>query len=357
MPLPSFVVVGSAVATGAALGWVGFHRYSKAPPPRHQAKQRAVYSFGYGQYGQLMQGSESDSYVPRKVAFDRPVSQIRASSKTSALLTLDEGEVWTCGFGKHNALGFPSTKDATVPVRVPLSGTGKSLCLSEFGGAVVDSNGVLSTWGRNWQGENGQGGKTGGLEPVEHDCKVVSVARGRQHLVFADERGAVYSCGSAQDGALGVATNQASVAVPAKVGHTSTSLPLPPVTQVACGRDFTFALTGRGQLYSWGRNRWGQLGLGGEGADVQRVPKLVPNLPEIKQVECGENFTACVAANGDVYVCGNAADGQLGNGTSRAADATTFQRVGALPGPVAQVSCGGGHLACVLQDGRLFLWG
>ncbi|KAH9262971.1 hypothetical protein BASA82_000007, partial [Batrachochytrium salamandrivorans] len=115
MPLPSSLVVGSAVATGAALGWIGLRlrRTSDAPPPRHsrQAKQRAVYSFGYGQYGQLMLGSESDSYAPRKVAFDRPVSQVRASSKTSALLTLEEGEVWTCGYGKNHALGFPSAKD------------------------------------------------------------------------------------------------------------------------------------------------------------------------------------------------------------------------------------------------------
>ncbi|KAH9261526.1 hypothetical protein BASA81_000182 [Batrachochytrium salamandrivorans] len=275
-----------------------------------------------------MLGSESDSYAPRKVAFDRPVSQVRASSKTSALLTLEEGEVWTCGYGKNHALGFPSAKD----VNGARSGTifwqqpRQEVVSERIWGRRRGQQWGVEHVGRNWQWENGQDGKTGGPEPVEHNCKVVSVARGRQHLVFADEQGAVYSCGSTQDGALGFSTTAASVAVPVK-------------------------------LYSWGRNRWGQLGLGGEG-DVQRLPKLVSNLPEIKQVECGENFTACVTANGDLYVCGNAARGATWERDQPSRPTPPrFSEVGALPGPVAQVSCGGGHIACVLQDGRLFIWG
>ena len=45
------------------------------------------------------------------------------------------------------------------------------------------------------------------------------------------------------------------------------------VRHIACGHNHTMALTERGQLYSWGDDRHGQLGLGPTNLQPVRMPK------------------------------------------------------------------------------------
>ena len=47
------------------------------------------------------------------------------------------------------------------------------------------------------------------------------------------------------------------------------------VRHISCGHSHTMALTERGQLYSWGDDRHGQLGLGPTNLEPVRMPKLV----------------------------------------------------------------------------------
>ena len=45
------------------------------------------------------------------------------------------------------------------------------------------------------------------------------------------------------------------------------------VRHISCGHNHTMALTERGQLYSWGDDRHGQLGLGPTNLEPVRLPK------------------------------------------------------------------------------------
>ena len=51
------------------------------------------------------------------------------------------------------------------------------------------------------------------------------------------------------------------------------SLLLTQVTEVQCGHSFSVVLLTGGQLYSWGDNTYGQLGLGGKDYKSHRIPK------------------------------------------------------------------------------------
>lgn len=71
-----------------------------------------------------------------------------------------------------------------------------------------------------------------------------------------------------------------------------------PIVDVGCGTEFTVALDSSGQLWSWGCNYYGKLGLGkGEGRDDGdgrgvMVPQLVEGLPPsctINALCCGTN--------------------------------------------------------------------
>jgi len=47
------------------------------------------------------------------------------------------------------------------------------------------------------------------------------------------------------------------------------------IRHVSCGHNHTVVLTERGQLYSWGDDRYGQLGLGPTDLQPVRMPKYV----------------------------------------------------------------------------------
>jgi len=321
-------------------------------------KRLSVYTFGYNQYGQLMLGDETDAFNPRRVNFPEPIAAVRASSKTSALLTA-RGLVYTAGCGMDGRLGtgitIPplSAPDQTNPMRVPNLDNIVDLDLGEFGGAALRSDGRLFTWGRSWGGENGHKDQSPGFpELVVHDNRVKQVARGRQHLVFVDDAGAVYSCGVGREGALGLGS-LSNVSMPTKVQGALANVR---VSKVACGRDSTFALSEDGRLFSWGNDDFGTLGVGKVERRVSE-PKQVTSLADtrISQVACGEGFTAAVSADGDLFMCGRGSDGQLATGNRD--DSSFFVKVLNLPSPVTKISCGGGHVAALLKDGSLYVWG
>ena len=88
------------------------------------------------------------------------------------------------------------------------------------------------------------------------------------------------------------------------------------VLQVQCGGAHTLALCDNGDVYAWGSNDDMQLGLGpGVGKKVNR-PELVTDLSGkgILRIACGKNFSLALSEGGDVYSWGAGSALQLGHG-------------------------------------------
>ena len=78
------------------------------------------------------------------------------------------------------------------------------------------------------------------------------------------------------------------------------------VKSVACGRNFTAAVTTSGRLYTWGQGSHGQLGHG-DFSD-RCTPVLVQSLRrKIASIGCGENFCVSLMVGGSVYTWGGSA--------------------------------------------------
>lgn len=95
------------------------------------------------------------------------------------------------------------------------------------------------------------------VKPLRDGIRIARAAAGERHSLFLSSSGAVLACGDSGAGALGLGDAPAA-ATPQHV------LPLWPlgVVQVACGGSHSAAMTSDGRLFTWGRNRHGQLGLG-----------------------------------------------------------------------------------------------
>jgi len=109
-------------------------------------------------------------------------------------------------------------------------------------------------------------------------------------------------------------------------------------------------------VYTWGRGDDGRLGHGDNG--WKYVPRICQSLTGqvVTQVTCGSYHTAAVTGNGDLWTWGGGMYGKLGHGNE--AGCSTPKRVEGLAGlAVAQIACGSRHTAVVTSQGALYSWG
>ena len=86
------------------------------------------------------------------------------------------------------------------------------------------------------------------------------------------------------------------------------------VKMVACGAWHTVALTHSGDLYAWGWNRDGQLGIDSQTLSIASLPQLISHDGyfdadglghEVVDVGCGNRHTSALCANGDLLTWGD----------------------------------------------------
>ncbi|CAM9159061.1 unnamed protein product [Choristocarpus tenellus] len=158
------------------------------------------------------------------------------------------------------------------------------------------------------------------------NLQVVCVAASRYHSVAVTLGGKVFTWGHGRSGRLGHGDEGVRI-LPTLVEGLSHKM----AVGVAAAENHTVALTSDGLLYTWGSNRFGQLGHGGShGGNVGRVsatvtgvrlsPKRVEGLRKVNvvQVATGAGHTAAVTSQGMVYTWGRNNHRQLGyDGTAQ----------------------------------------
>lgn len=74
------------------------------------------------------------------------------------------------------------------------------------------------------------------------------------------------------------------------------------IKYISTGSDHYLALSNDNQVYSWGKNDYGQLGSGDQEDDY--VPALISNLNDVTQVLAAKEISLFLMKTGDVYHCG-----------------------------------------------------
>lgn len=89
------------------------------------------------------------------------------------------------------------------------------------------------------------------------------------------------------------------------------------IVQIASDKNHVIALDANGNLYSWGSNDFGALGLGKQ--NFSTVPIRLPlfqNIHDIKKIYCGPDCSLILLQDGTVYACGRNNANRLGFGRS-----------------------------------------
>jgi len=301
------------------------------------ASDGTVYTWGLNQYGQLGNNTTTNSRSPIAVqAAGTPLAgktivQVAAGADHSLALDSD-GALYAWGSNAYGQLGNGTTTNSSVPVAVKIAGTplaGKTIIQIVAGAnhnMVLTSDGAVYTWGWNYHGQLGNNTKTNSNTIVAVQTigtplagkKIVKIAAGQGHSLALTGDGIVYTWGRNDTGQLGNnATTDAML--PVAVTVTGTPMNNKTIVEIASGARHSLAIDSNGKVYAWGHNSSGQLGNNSTVNALTPVAVQAPADKNIIQVSGGGwsgASSSALTSNGTVYSWGRDFDGQLGDGTN-----------------------------------------
>ncbi|KAI9114413.1 hypothetical protein K1719_014641 [Acacia pycnantha] len=277
-----------------------------------------VFSWGWGDFGRLGHGNSSDLFTPLpiKALQGLRIKQI-ACGDSHCLAVTTEGEVQSWGRNQNGQLGLGTTEDSLVPQKIqtfqglPI----KMVAAGAEHSVAVTEHGELFGWGWGRYGNLGLGDRSDRLFPEKVSSvhlkgdKMVTVACGWRHTISVSSSGGLYTYGWSKYGQLGHGDFEDHL-----VPHNLQALSDKFISQISGGWRHSMAITSGGQLYGWGWNKFGQVGVGDNVDHCSPVPVKFPLDQKVVQISCGWRHTVAVTDRQNVYSWGRGTNGQLGNG-------------------------------------------
>uniref|UniRef100_A0A3B3ZGV1 HECT domain-containing protein n=1 Tax=Periophthalmus magnuspinnatus TaxID=409849 RepID=A0A3B3ZGV1_9GOBI len=316
--------------------------------------------WGNARDGQLGNGVEKNPvYEPKScsVFSGRGLKEIACAGEHSVFL-LQDGSVYTCGSNSCGQLGHD--KLGTSPELVGALDTQKiaMVCCGRAHSLAVSEQGQVFAWGAGDGGQLGLGTtettvRIPRLVKRLCDHRISQVMCGNQHCIALSRDGQLFTWGQNTNGQLGLGKGEPSKLFPQPLK----SLAGIPLAQITAGGDHSFALSLSGAVFGWGKNRAGQLGLNDK--QDRAVPCHIKFLrsQKVVYISCGEEHTAALTKDGGLFTFGDGSWGQLGHGSTN--NELLPRRVLELMGTeVSQIACGRHHtLAFVPSSGWVYAFG
>ena len=305
--------------------------------------------------------------------------------ESDAVLVVAAGEVATCYIdigGMILCMGHPignfGSDNLLLPIAVtmPVGLTATQISMSQDGacdGAGCDSACAIMSdsniycWGYSNSGRLG-------IDPVSPPIgspMMVNMptgltgkqlSRGSDHscAIMSDDN--IYCWGENTEGELGDGTTvnkpiPTAVTMPTVDGNPLTS------KQIALGYEFSCAIMSDDNIYCWGRNRYGSLGIGSFDNSLKKlVPEIItmPSGLTAKQLGVGKYGGCAIMSDDNIYCWGPNWYGMLGIGTDdMSGNGASVPTATTMPvGLTAkQISVGGFDRCAIMSDDNIYCWG
>ncbi|XP_076173074.1 HECT and RLD domain containing E3 ubiquitin ligase 4 isoform X2 [Ptiloglossa arizonensis] len=322
-----------------------------------------MFCWGSTIHGELGLGDIEDERIltPRMVDFKKAaeIEQIACGENYTIVITQD-GQIYSCGNIDYGQLGHTKERKRLSLELIPGvdAFVFKKIACGAHHTLAVNEWGHLFSWGSNEEGQLGLNSKniiecTPRMVKTLGTNVVVQVACGMKHALALTNNGELYSWGYNNEGQLGLGSDTEIEIKPKLVS----SLVAVPIAFIACGGYHSIAISKSGSIFGWGQNTSGQLGLN----DIRNrnVPSQLQTLQNAKvcYASCGKDFSVFLTLDGRVFTCGEGSYGQLGHGRD-SKEILPRQVMELMGSTVTQISCGESHtLALVPSRGRVYAWG
>ncbi len=286
-----------------------------------------------------------------------------------------DGTIKACGLGSNHANGDPVAKHTYLPSRVTTLNNDVRFVAVYSGGQqhyALTAEGDVWSWGFNNYGQLGHGDTASRAIAQRIDfffnnnIKIKHIVTGRPNhydygcAFFLTTKGEVYACGYNSNGSLGNGTT-AHQYTPVRCGALTNIVSL-----AVSGQPYSvYAIDEDKQLWVWGWNHNGQLGLGD--TTQRNSPILHPTLQNVAKavISCGYRTDGqdptgnglVLLDDGTVWSTGYNGYGQLGHGDTT--NRTSFSQI-QFAGTFTDVICGDGRYAstaAITDNKELYVWG
>ena len=171
-----------------------------------------------------------------------------------------------------------------------------------------------------------------------------AVYSGYYHTMFIDSCNNVYGFGDNNYGQLGLG-HAKNVKKPTLIKSVHS------IHSIACGEEHTIFLTRDREVYACGRNNNGQIGVK-KSTERLVTPTKLYLLENIVSVACGAYHTLVLNLEGEVYSFGNNSSSQLGINENQEMESGLYYKID-IPS-IKSISCGATCSMILTDDGKLY---
>ncbi|MDD5084218.1 MAG: hypothetical protein PHT88_04825 [Candidatus Moranbacteria bacterium] len=278
--------------------------------------------------------------LPIPARVKKSMTQIAAGKEHSLALTAN-GDLYAFGRNQQGQLGLGDTTLRDIPVKVGAGFT--AIAAGDSHSLALKGEDLYAFGAYHWANVS--------YEVISHTPLLIGagfhkIAAGGGHGLALKAGGDLYSFGGNGAGQLGLgdAVNQFT---PTFVGAEYKA--------IAAGFAHSLAIKANGDLYAFGSNTDGQLGLGVFGyVDVDYSYRLEPTLigEDFSAVSAGSAFSLALKTNGDLYAFGGGQLGQLGLTDTDGRASPTL-----VAGGFKSISAGASHTLAIKSNGDLYSFG
>lgn len=223
---------------------------------------------------------------------------------------------------------------------------------------AINEWGHLFVWGSNSLGQCGLDNLSSANYEVPSLVKslatiqIVQIACGQFHSLALANTGELYSFGSNSYGQLGLGFDSEK-----EKARLVKSLYGVPIAFLACGGNHSFVISKSGAVFGWGKNLYGQLGVNDQASKNFPTQLRTLRTMGVRFIACGDDFSVFLTQDGGVLTCGNGTFGQLGHGNYL--NEIVPKMVTELMGSTAtQIGCGRRHtISFVPSRNRVYGFG
>ena len=308
--------------------------------------------WGKNTYGQLGNGTQTDSSVPDQVMSIADATATTTGSGHSCALH-QTGTISCWGKNTYGQLGNGTQTDSSVPVQVADIADATAITANWGHSCALHESGAISCWGNNYYGQLGNGQRGYDLVSsvpmqVADITDATAITTGSWHSCALHESGAISCWGNNYYGQLGNGQRGYDLvsSVPMQVADITNA------TAIAANRRHACALHETGTISCWGRNENGQLGNGTNTSSS--APVQVAGITDATAITAGYEHSCALHQDGTISCWGHNENGQLGNGTQT--DSSVPVRVVGITDATA-ITTGYEHSCALHQDGTISCWG
>ncbi len=329
-------------------------------------QDQTLHCWGDNQYGQLGQGTTSDSFIPLPIsAGGGNLWTDVATGNGHTCGIKDDATLWCWGNNAIGQLGVGNTSHLATPTQISHDNDWLSVFAGNGTTCAIDSEHIGFCWGQNENGQLGNGVSTDTDRPrmFDNSDSWLRLDSGVEHSCgLKDESGLMTLwCGGGNSfGQLGIGST-ANQATPIQIKGSNGLLDY--WLSFSSGHYHSCAIYSDQALYCWGKNSHGQLGKGTIDDNLPAnwsLAKVTVGSDDWNVIDSGASHTCGIKNTDELWCWGDNATGQLGVVTASPSSpnqvAGNWQDV-AVGGFVTSAHPTGGHTCAIKTDGSLWCWG